>query len=206
MAATVPDSETRSTRFGFTPNRVRGLIGLVLLFGLVYLTLFESNPPPVFTEVEIEIPPKPKEFDEANIVLPDFTESSVQEETDENVVISKVENRPKPAPSVEQEVVVNIEPTTPQQETESVEQPEPVEQPAPAIEETRVVVTPQTQTGFVVQVLALSNREVADEVAGLLTQRLNETAFVQEVQRGGILCIEYVSVRLVMMKAKPTKY
>lgn len=191
---------------GLTANRVRGLLALLFLLGLVYFTIFESEPPPQFTEVVIEIPPPPEEVDfgENTIMLPEFKPSPLkegQEESSQVEIIPVVEQKasaPEPEP-------VTVEEEEEGEQPEEVAEPEPEPEVSesvallsaeireePAEEEPKVKVEPAEPTsappaGFHVQVAALSSRDKADEMSGRLDGLLGEPTYVLEVERQGQL-------------------
>lgn len=164
--------------FGLTVNRVRGLVVVAAVLAVVYFAIFESDPPPVFTEVEITIPPEPVDrFDEKTIVLPDFADSPVSEEATpagEGVVINKV-------PKEETAVPVIVAPPA----TVTAAAVPPVEVPSvevPSVEAPPVVPHP----GFFVQVAAMAKREAAIEITTDLEELLGEATFIQEVTHEGV--------------------
>ncbi len=58
--------------YGFSARRFRGLIFLLLAIALVYVVLFEGDPPPTFSDVTVRFPPEPNiAFEEPAFDVPD---------------------------------------------------------------------------------------------------------------------------------------
>lgn len=175
-------NSTDQQPLGLTPNRIRGLLAMLLLLGVVYFTIFESDPPLGFTEVEIEIPPKPaSELEEKEIVLPEFADSPlVEEELAVGVEISTIDEQP----AVE---LTTIEP----QAGDVAPAPDKVSTPAQekviatTAVEAATATAPAAKGGFYVQVVALSGPADAQAMATKLAEALNELSYVQQVERGG---------------------
>lgn len=193
-AAATTEKPSEGTWLGMTSNRVRGILAFCVLFGIIYFTIFESDPPPVFSEVEIEIPPKPTDsFSEKTIVLPDFDESPVVEEDTETdgVDIATVTQQEQPVVVAEEPSEGAVEPNPdgvglPADDEVSILETEPEPEPPPvAIVEPAPEVT--TGTGFYVQVAAVSDEDNATAIAASLQEILAEPTFVQEVNRNGNL-------------------
>ena len=193
------ESHPSGKAFGLTPSRVRGVIAiLVLVFGM-YAILFESEPPPVFEDVEISIPERPKpDFSERTIVLPDFEGSPVEEgvEPGEGVVITppEVDLAPEPEPVNE-----SSEPEQPdivqEAEPEPTAEPASTAEPAPTAEAESPQEAQKTESpddtaakrtalpGYFVQIAALRSQGDAEELAELIGSRLGEPHYVQAINR-----------------------
>lgn len=193
MPETTEDAAKKETAFGLTPSRVRGVIAvLVLIIGL-YAILFESEPPPVFEDVEISIPEKPKpDFNERTIVLPEFETSPQEEgaEPAEGVVIEKpeVEAAPVPEPATaRQEAAPAPAPEVAEIEPEPAAEPapEPKPEPEPAPQVAEPAANEFADTGFFVQIAALKSRKDAEEQAAAIGAALGEPYYVQETRRNG---------------------
>ena len=181
------ESHPSGKAFGLTPSRVRGIIAILLLVFGLYAILFESEPPPVFEDVEISIPERPKpDFSERTIVLPDFETSPVEEgvEPGEGVEITppEVDLAPEPEPvneasEPEQPDIVQEAEPAPTAESESPQEARQAESP----DETSA--KQPALLGYFVQVAALESQEDAEELAEQIGLSLDEPHYVQSVDR-----------------------
>lgn len=114
------EADSGSRAFGISGSRIRGFLALVIIGVGFYLILFESDPPPDYTEVEVSVPKQPEpDFDERTIVLPEFESSP---ELDEDVEVGDGVELGAATPQEQPEPVVAVAPEP---------DPEPVEEPAP---------------------------------------------------------------------------
>lgn len=114
------EADSGSRAFGISGSRIRGFLALLIIGVGFYLILFESDPPPDYTEVEVSVPKQPEpDFDERTIVLPEFESSP---ELDEDVEVGDGVELSAATPQEQPEPVVAAAPEP---------EPEPVEEPAP---------------------------------------------------------------------------
>lgn len=188
--------------FGLTPSRVRGFIAVLVLFIGIYAILFESEPPPVFEEVDINIPDRPEpDFDERSIVLPEFEPSPEEEgaEAAEGVEITttEAEDAPEPQPVGQGETAeapAEIAPEEapaeePAAAPEPEAEPEPVaaeEEPAPEGAQPPAPETaPSATSGYYVQIAALKSQEAASALSEKVGSGLEVPTYVESIRRGG---------------------
>ena len=175
---------------GLTPSRIRGLVVVGIVVLTLYVVLFESDPPPLFDEVEISIPERPQaDFDERTIVLPEFEVSPAPDDspTAEGVVIAIAEQQEVATP---EPVVPEPAPAAPPP-AETPAKPPPTSSTTPAAASTTLAVV--DTSGWFVQFAALTNREAANKWATELGQILDEPTYVEETTRGDQ---KYFRVRL----------
>ena len=116
------EADSGSRAFGISGSRIRGFLALLIIGIGFYLILFESDPPPDYTEVEVSIPEQPEpDFDERTIVLPEFESSP---ELDEDVKVGEGVELGAATPVEQPEPVVAVAP-------EPEPEPEPSAEPAP---------------------------------------------------------------------------
>ncbi len=188
--------------FGLTPSRVRGFIAVLVLFIGIYAILFESEPPPVFEDVDINIPERPEpDFDERSIILPDLEPSPEEEgaEAAEGVEITttEVEEAPEPQPvgqgetaEAPAEIASEEAPAEePAEEPAPEPEPEPVaadEEPAPEEERPQDSETaPSATSGYYVQIGAFESRESASSLSEKVGSALEVPTYVESIRRGG---------------------
>ena len=180
--------------FGLSPSRIRGTIALLLVLLMFYLFIFESDPPPLFSEVQVTIPDPPEvDFDERTIVLPEFEASPLLDEdapADDVVAIVPAQATPtlaiepaaEPASAVEPEPAAEAAPVA---AAAPAVEPEP--EPAPALEATAAPVVrsiiDQAPDGFFVQVGAFKSQEAAAELLERLQAQLKVSGYIQTIQR-----------------------
>lgn len=145
------EADSGSRAFGISGSRIRGFLALLIIGVGFYLILFESDPPPDYTEVEVSVPKQPEpDFDERTIVLPDFESSpeldedvevgdgvelsaATQQEQPEPVVAVAPEPEPEPEPAEEPAPEPELSPpAVPDSNLEPVPEPEPEPEPAEA--------------------------------------------------------------------------
>ncbi|MBF2735688.1 MAG: SPOR domain-containing protein [Betaproteobacteria bacterium AqS2] len=193
--------------FGISASRVRGFIALAIIGVGFYFALFESDPPPDYTEVEINIPQEPEpDFSERSIVLPEFEEAPAL--PDEGAPAEGVAISPAAAPQAAEPVAATAQPEpepTPAPEPEPAPEPAPEPEPAPPPEpepepaaapapepvppvtavfyrhgDEGLAATPAGDSaGYYVQVMALSNPEGAHKMAREIAQDLKLDTYIQ---------------------------
>ena len=194
-------SEATSNVFGITASRVRGALALLVMGLALYLILFKSDPPPMFDEIEIEIPLEPKtNFDERSIVLPEFSASPTlpEEAAGEGVEINPTTEQEtlEPEPVAPDELAF----ATPEPEGDKEQNdPEPPDEGAPADDGVTELSAPEpieapadtslaNRDTYFVQVLATGSKDKGDKLAKELGVKLDVPALVSPVERdGGIL-------------------
>ena len=178
------DSHKSGKVFGLTRSLFRGIIAMTLLVIGLYAILFESEPPPVFEDVEIHIPEPPNpDFSERTIDLPDFEASPVEEsvEPGEGVVVTSPEvDIPPELTAVneasepeESDIVLEAETAliSESESTQEAESPDDTTTKRTALQ------------GYFVQVAAFETRDIAEELAELIGSSLDEPYYVLAVDR-----------------------
>lgn len=192
-----PASPART--FGITASRLRGGLTLLIMGLALYMILFKSDPPPLFGEIEISIPPPPEtDFDERSIVLPEFEASPAlsEDQPGEGVeIVGAIEQDTLTPEQVEQDELAFA---TPEGEAAEVEAPpaadaadaaaarqeQPAIAPPPPLEapaDTSLV----NRDVYFVQVIATSSRDKGDQLAAELSAKLEVPALVSPVARDG---------------------
>ncbi len=170
--------------FGLSPSRVRGALALLLVILMFYIFIFESDPPPLFSEVEVIIPEQPQiDFDERTIMLPEFETSPLPDETvsDEDV-LAIIPAESAPTLTIEAEEVE--EPVAAAQPDPEPESAEPAAEPAEPAPEPAVVAVVPPPPGFFVQVAAFKSRDTADALLARLKEELKVPGYIQAIARG----------------------
>ena len=157
--------------FGLSSQRLRGMMVLALAFLLIYLILFERDPPPSFREVAVEIPAAREiDHDEREFTVAE-PESLVQDEqgapAPDSPVVAATPAKPSVAPKIEAGAAGE----------------ESGSQPASAAAETK---TPEAAGGeFRIQMVALSERQKAEDFAARLEQLLGVEVKTEAIEQEG---------------------
>ena len=152
--------------FGLSSQRLRGMLVLALAFLLIYLILFERDPPPSFREVAVEIPPAREiDHDEREFTVSE-PESLVPEEeaAAQDSVVATAPARSSVAPRVE--------------EAAADEEAEPA---AASEDEAAAAAAGE----FRIQMIALSERQKAEKFAAELGKLLAAEVKTETIEREG---------------------
>ena len=150
------DKDSPRALFGLSSQRLRGMLVLALAFLLIYLILFERDPPPSFQEVAVEIPPA-KQIDYEQ------KEFAVAE--------------PQPRAEDEDAAAGGDSPVL----ESSPVQPEA----APRIKAAEASAAPSVSGGFRIQMVALSDPDKAEDFAARLAELLKTDVGTAAVETDG---------------------
>lgn len=174
-------SETNSTTpkplFGLSKRRIRGFVALLAVLSVIYLVLFESDPPPNFSEVAISIPQPPEViFDESKVhvsepeILVAKEETAIEAEAEQVKVVKNPQLQlvePEVATEVEKLEEISIE-----SEDVAVITIEP---------EAKSQSEPVGDADSEIRVIALSDKNNANDIASKLEALLEVNANVTEI-------------------------
>ena len=168
--------------FGLSRQRLRGMMVLALAFLLIYLILFERDPPPSFREVAVEIPSQPeidhqqREFEVAQPQPPVAGDEDAAAAGD-SPIIAAAPAQPSVAPRIEAAEAAGDDPPAAAEEQSGQQPEEAASTPAG---------NPEPEAAFRIQLVALSDREKAEDFARRLGKLLETQVNTDTIEREGL--------------------